>query len=72
MNCFRAIVKKNEMSERALELTEFLIGYNKAHYYIWKYRQDLLIKLNCDLKKELQAMEDITLETMKSYQIWYK
>jgi len=71
MNCFRAIVKKNEMSERALELTEFLIGYNKAHYYIWKYRQDLLIKLNCDLKKELQAMEDITLETMKSYQIWH-
>jgi len=37
MNCFRAIVKKNEMSERALELTEFLIGYNKAHYYIWYF-----------------------------------
>jgi len=35
MDCFRAIVKKNELSERALELTEFLIDYNPAHYYVW-------------------------------------
>lgn len=71
MDCFRAIVKKNELSERALELTEFLIDYNPAHYYVWKYRQDILIKLNYDLKEELQKMEDTTLETMKSYQIWH-
>eukprot|EP00833_Pecoramyces_ruminatium_P000897 jgi/Orpsp1_1/1174929/evm.model.c7180000051994.1 len=70
MDIFRAIVKKNEFSERALELTEFLIDYNPANYSIWKYRQDILIKLNYDLKEELQKMEDITLETMKSYQIW--
>jgi len=71
MDVFRAIVKKGEMSERALELTEFLIGYNPAHYYIWKYRQDILLNLNYDLKEELQIMEDITFETMKSYQIWH-
>jgi len=33
MDCFRAIVKKNELSERALELTEFLIVYNSAYFY---------------------------------------
>jgi len=71
MDCFRAIVKKNEYSERALELTEFLLNYNPAHYYIWKYRQEILIKLNYDLREELQKMEETTLDNMKSYQIWH-
>jgi len=46
--------------------------YNKWKFIKYrKYRQDILIKLNYDLKEELQKMEDTTLETMKSYQIWY-
>jgi len=71
MDCFRAIVEKKEISERALELTEFIINYNPAHYYVWKYRQDILLQLNYDLKEELQKMEETTLETMKCYQIWH-
>jgi len=35
-----------------------------------KYRQDILLQLNYDLKEELQKMEETTLETMKCYQIW--
>lgn len=68
---FEQLLKKKEISERALELTEFLINYNPAHYYIWKYRQELLLKLNCDLKKELVNMEENTYSWMKSYQIWH-
>jgi len=71
MDLFRAIVKKNEISERALELTEYIINTNPAHYYVWKYRQDILIKLNYDLKEELEKMEEATFEWMKSYQIWH-
>jgi len=70
MDCFRAIVKKNELSERALEITEFLVNYNPAHYYVWKYRQDILLQLKYDLKEELEKMEEAALETMKCYQIW--
>jgi len=70
MDCFRAIVKKNELSQRALEITEFIVHYNPAHYYVWKYRQDILLQLNYDLKEELEKMEDAALEIMKCYQIW--
>ena len=33
---FRGIVKKGEMSERVLELTEDLIRQNPAHYSAWQ------------------------------------
>src|SRR4051794_25357199 len=35
MSYFRAISKVNEISERALELTEHIIDLNPAHYTIW-------------------------------------
>lgn len=35
MSYLRAIMAKNEMSERALELTEDIIDMNAAHYTVW-------------------------------------
>lgn len=35
MSYLRAVMAANEMSERALELTERLIGLNPAHYTVW-------------------------------------
>jgi phosphatidylserine decarboxylase len=35
MNYFRAIVLKNERSDRVLELTEHIIRRNPAHYTVW-------------------------------------
>lgn len=35
MSYLRAVMAKNEMSERVLELTEHIIGMNAAHYTVW-------------------------------------
>lgn len=35
MSYLRAVMAKNEMSERVLELTEDIIGMNPAHYTVW-------------------------------------
>jgi protein farnesyltransferase/geranylgeranyltransferase type-1 subunit alpha len=35
MSYLRAIMAKNEMSERALALTEDIIDMNAAHYTVW-------------------------------------
>jgi len=61
MDVFRAIVKKGEMSERALELTEFLIGYNPAHYYIW-----YIINFNCFLAFHFFINNIILIKTIKT------
>ncbi|RUP48056.1 hypothetical protein BC936DRAFT_145011 [Jimgerdemannia flammicorona] len=42
MNYFRAISSKNELSERALDLTTQIIGMNPAHYTIWYVRKTRL------------------------------
>lgn len=35
MSYLRAVMAKNEMSERVLELTEDVIDMNPAHYTVW-------------------------------------
>ena len=35
MSYLRAVMAKNEMSDRALELTEHIITMNPAHYTVW-------------------------------------
>jgi protein farnesyltransferase/geranylgeranyltransferase type-1 subunit alpha len=35
MSYLRAVMAANEMSERALELTEDIISQNPAHYTVW-------------------------------------
>ena len=37
MSYLRAIMAQNEMSERALELTEHIIDMNPAHYTVWYF-----------------------------------
>jgi protein farnesyltransferase/geranylgeranyltransferase type-1 subunit alpha len=36
MGYLRAVMAKNEYSERVLELTEHIIGMNPAHYTVWQ------------------------------------
>ena len=35
MSYLRAVMAKNEMSERVLDLTEHIISMNPAHYTVW-------------------------------------
>ncbi|KAK7047435.1 CAAX geranylgeranyltransferase alpha subunit [Paramarasmius palmivorus] len=68
---FRGIVKIGERSERVLELTKTIIGMNPAHYSVWQYRYETLLALNSDLEAELELMNPIAVEHLKTYQVWH-
>ncbi|KAJ5473400.1 hypothetical protein N7475_002966 [Penicillium sp. IBT 31633x] len=67
----RAVMAANEMSERALKLTEDVISMNPAHYTVWIYRAKILFALNKDLNEELKWLNDVSLKYLKNYQIWH-
>ncbi|UYV74441.1 FNTA [Cordylochernes scorpioides] len=67
----RALLHKNEISERALGLTKEAIYLNPANYTVWQYRRQLLKALNQDLQQELIFINDIIQSTSKNYQVWH-
>ncbi|RDW93847.1 bifunctional protein farnesyltransferase/protein geranylgeranyltransferase [Aspergillus mulundensis] len=67
----RAVMAANEMSERALGLTEDVISMNPAHYTVWIYRAKILFALNKDLLEELEWLNGVSLKYLKNYQIWH-
>eukprot|EP01091_Cochliopodium_minus_P008693 TRINITY_DN2012_c0_g1_i1.p1 TRINITY_DN2012_c0_g1~~TRINITY_DN2012_c0_g1_i1.p1 ORF type:complete len:310 (-),score=90.26 TRINITY_DN2012_c0_g1_i1:23-952(-) len=71
MDYFRAILKLDEKSERALALTKDVIRQNAANYTAWYYRRLILLALNKDLKEEIEFCSEIARENQKNYQIWY-
>mmetsp|Transcript_6703 Transcript_6703/g.7650 ORF Transcript_6703/g.7650 Transcript_6703/m.7650 type:complete len:314 (-) Transcript_6703:9-950(-) len=71
MGYFRAIMAKEEKSERALALTRLVIDENAANYTAWFYRRECLKALKSDLKAELDLISDIAIDSPKNYQIWY-
>ena len=70
MSYLRAVMAANEMSARALELTETIINMNAAHYTVWLYRAQVLFALHADLRKELDWLNPVALKHLKNYQIW--
>lgn len=66
----RAVMAANELSPRALELTEDLIDMNPAHYTVWLYRAKILFAIKADLKEELEWLNETALAHQKNYQIW--
>ncbi|KAL3474635.1 hypothetical protein BJX99DRAFT_175177 [Aspergillus californicus] len=66
----RAVTAANEMSERALKLTEDVITMNPAHYTVWIYRAKIIFTLKKDLIEELEWLNGISLKYLKNYQIW--
>ncbi|KAJ5096095.1 hypothetical protein NUU61_005451 [Penicillium alfredii] len=67
----RAVMAANEMSERALKLTEDVISMNPAHYTVWIYRAKILFALDKDLIDELNWLNGVSLKYLKNYQIWH-
>jgi len=71
MDYFRAILKKNELSLRALKLTHLVISGNAANYTAWHFRRLCLFALNADLEQELKWVEGLAREGPKNYQLWH-
>ncbi|KAL4913461.1 hypothetical protein BDW62DRAFT_165732 [Aspergillus aurantiobrunneus] len=67
----RAVMAANEMSERALKLTEDIIFMNPAHYTVWIYRAKIVFALDRDLIEELEWLNGVSLKYLKNYQIWH-
>ncbi|CAH0553249.1 unnamed protein product [Brassicogethes aeneus] len=70
-NYLRALLKKGEKSERALELTRVAASENPANYTVWQFRRDILKTLNKDLHEELDYIEKFILKQSKNYQVWH-
>ena len=67
---FRAILKSQEKSERALALTKDALDLNPANYTVWQYRREILRYLNKDLKEELKYNRGMIEVNEKNYQVW--
>ena len=66
----RAVMAKNEHSDRALDLTAHMVELNPSHYTVWIYRASILEKLDKDIERELEWLNEVSLRHIKNYQIW--
>ena len=68
---FKAILEKDEISERVFYLTELVIELSASNYMAWYIRRRCIDSVvEFDKKKELEWLNKITLQNPKNYQIW--
>ena len=71
MGYFRAILKKDEISQRAFNLTEEVIFHSMGNYTAWHYRRRCLDELKLPLEDEIKWLQTHGLRMEKNYQIWH-
>jgi len=64
---FRAILVKEEISERAFHLTTETIMESQGNYTAWFYRRKLLDELKKPLEDELKFLNNIAIEFEKNF-----
>ncbi|CAL8083685.1 unnamed protein product [Calicophoron daubneyi] len=67
----RAVLLKDERSERALDVTSTVLLLNPANYTVWEYRRRILESVSSDLKQELKFVSSLIDEHPKNYQLWH-
>ena len=70
MDIFRAVLARNEKSQRALRLTEAVIHLSPSHYTAWTFRWQCIQELDADLEQELLFVNHMTRSHPKNYQVW--
>ena len=71
MEYFRAILKIQEVSIRAFELTSEVIHLSSGFYAAWHYRRFLFNQLQLDLQSELNFLSECAQNNPKNYQVWH-
>ena len=67
MGYFRAVYQKQEISERALNLTAETIRFSQGNYTAWFFRRKLLHELGKDLGEEIAWLNSVALSMEKNY-----
>eukprot|EP00475_Leptophrys_vorax_P020511 TRINITY_DN2807_c0_g1_i5.p1 TRINITY_DN2807_c0_g1~~TRINITY_DN2807_c0_g1_i5.p1 ORF type:complete len:243 (+),score=57.35 TRINITY_DN2807_c0_g1_i5:26-730(+) len=70
MDYFRAFLKSDERSPRALAVTAEVIKLNAANYTAWYFRRLCLDATGVDLNAELAFVSKCALASPKNYQLW--
>lgn len=68
---FRAMLMRDELSERSLALTADCIELQRSNFSVWYFRRRILRKLTHHLEKELAFVERIIENEPKNYQVWH-
>lgn len=80
MDLLRALLPADELSGRALALTEHLVKLAPSSYTAWYYRAHILVdgpenssglgSKRDRLANELVFLDDLAKQNMKNYQVW--
>lgn len=68
---FRAMLVRDELSERSLALTADCIELQRSNFSVWYFRRRILKKLTHHLAHELAYVEQIIEDEPKNYQVWH-
>lgn len=68
---FRAMLVRDELSERSLALTADCIELQRSNFSVWYFRRRILKKLTHHLENELAFVEKVIENEPKNYQVWH-
>lgn len=68
---FRAMLVRDELSERSLALTADCIELQRSNFSVWYFRRRILRKLTYHLGNELTFVEKVIENEPKNYQVWH-